>query len=652
MRRTTALFTLVAGAAVAIALNGSLAGAGFWCITALLEGATVALVWATAWGLGRLLERVLRVEGLSLPACVAVRAGGGMALLMTLLQGFGLAGLLRPVPVLILGVFGLGAALYGIDPKKSAERAREDSLLRHPLLPLVAVPGLLLLVAASVPPGVLWPDGAGDESKGYDALGYHLQIAREWLDSGRILRLPHNAYSFLPLHVEGLYSALMAARGGPFEGMLACQWLHASFALAAAALLALWCRERTDSAGAGIWGALAFLLLPGTLIVGSLAYNEMGMLFLFACAWVLLSERQFMLAGALLGTAAGVKMTAVGMVAAPVALALFLPHEPNAAPRGRSAAILVVVATLLYAPFLVRNFLWTGNPIFPMATRVLGGGNWSEVQAARWSRAHDPTGTLVERFLRFVPDGIFDSRFDPLWWLLVAVAIAGGIACARTRRGTLQAVAMVGVQIAFWAGFTHTAGRFLLPVAIPLAVCAGLGWAAFETGVSRPLARQAGWAVLLVAAVVLGVRQFTLFRAASSILGPNIAAEHLVQYVDLPHDLYAPEDLREERFLLLGEARAFYFPSGTIYNAPFEEGLFALAWRTHHGDASAVLADLAGRGVTVLYVDWQEVDRLRSTWGMDPEVNRENLAALERAGARILPEHANANIVVYRIRPR
>lgn len=92
----------------------------------------------------------------------------------------------------------------------------------------------ILLVAAAVPPGMLWSTEFG----GYDALSYHLQVPREWLVAGSMRPLEHLAYAGLPNFVEGAFMHLMALRSDPRDAAIACQVLHACMLLLAAGTLA------------------------------------------------------------------------------------------------------------------------------------------------------------------------------------------------------------------------------------------------------------------------------------------------------------------------------------------------------------------------------------------------------------------------------
>ncbi|MCE9582926.1 MAG: hypothetical protein K8T20_10560, partial [Planctomycetes bacterium] len=418
----------------AMARLGALSATGSWALTVGLEAVTVALVWGGALGLGRLAGSALLGKGddpfekCRAPAAArfAVEGGLGFASLMTLFHLLGLAGLVKAPVVVVVLLAGCVAALVGRDLRGLGSRFA--AALSHPAVALAAPLVAVLLVAASFPPGILWPR----ESAGYDALEYHLQVPREWLAAGAIRGLPHNVYSYLPLNLEILSLALMALRGGAFEGMLAVQWLHASFAVATAALLGLWAAARTGSRPAGAASAALYLAVPWNLVTGSLAYNEQATAFLGLAAWVILWEgplthRVMAAAGACAGAAIGTKLTAAGFLFLPalVAFALFRDREEGSSrtpPRRLALSLLVfgLAAAAMHIPYLAQNAAWTKNPVFPFVTRVLGRAHWSEAEEWRWINGHFPRATVGERCAALWKSGVGDESFG--WPLLAAAA--------------------------------------------------------------------------------------------------------------------------------------------------------------------------------------------------------------------------------------
>ena len=134
-------------------------------------------------------------------------------------------------------------------PEKTGQAVSGYSSLdtRHSTLPrtspwvvaaVVLVPVLIVLIAgANLPPGILWSGNlpeplAGHEAAvdlegyGYDALEYHLQVPREYLDNGKISFLPHNVYASFPLNAEMWFMFLMGLIGRPQSAVYLIHWLN------------------------------------------------------------------------------------------------------------------------------------------------------------------------------------------------------------------------------------------------------------------------------------------------------------------------------------------------------------------------------------------------------------------------------------------
>ena len=48
------------------------------------------------------------------------------------------------------------------------------------------------------------------------------------------------------------------------------------------------------------------------------------------------------------------------------------------------------LSIVLFSPWLIRNTIYTGNPVFPLATNLFGRGYWSAESQARFRAGHGP----------------------------------------------------------------------------------------------------------------------------------------------------------------------------------------------------------------------------------------------------------------------
>lgn len=421
---------------------------------------------------------------------------------------------------------------------------------RWPVLPcwgaVCAAPLALLLVAASSPPGWLWESEFG----AYDAMSYHLQLPKEWAmpapeGVGRLWPVQHNVYSFLPSYFESAFLHLGALTptwpsigtgeglsaserlvGGEGIWIISCQMLHVLFGCITAGLIGrcvaaiidrfeIVAKVQRQTSNLQIvcaaLGAGVCLSTPWLIVTGSLAYNELAMLALLAGAALIAIESdqhnesqtpttvsrslspwaRGIVAGWIVGIACSVKPTAL-LFGAPMIGLLLLAFQP----RTRWLPIIVggsVAGLLAMAPWLLRNELATGNPVFPFAAKLFGTGHWTAEQVAVYALNHGPEGSLADRLSLLFSSGRAASgdaasqapiharglRHEQWAWVpaIALIACIVTIAFRPTRRiGTVLAISMA-TQLIAWLFFTHLQSRFLLPMLIPMSLAIGLGGA-------------------------------------------------------------------------------------------------------------------------------------------------------------------------------
>lgn len=357
------------------------------------------------------------------------------------------------------------------------------------------------VVAAASEPGVLWSTEFG----AYDALSYHLTLPQEWHAGEGIATLGHCAYSGMPSWMEAAYLHVRALGAGRAVGgsswFVSAQMLHAALAVVAALCTGVAARHAGRTQGAAAQAtvdAVASVLvlgLPWLAVTGTLAYSESLMLCALAAAMcvlmrgaesTVLARRELVALAFLAAASFGAKPSAALLVGIPLLLcALLLWRRRSARARALDAISCIALAALLLAPWWMRNWLATGNPLFPFAEPLLGAGAWTPEQSARFAAAHAaPQGTSMwaAPWQQWIAFGFGDppaqgAAWRPLWSampLMVIVAIAWAL-IRSARAGALRTppalcAIMILMQIAGWLAFTHLQSRFLLPTIVPGAV--------------------------------------------------------------------------------------------------------------------------------------------------------------------------------------
>ena len=267
-----------------------------------------------------------------------------------------------------------------------------------------------------------------------------------------IIFLPHNFYSNLPQLTEMIYLLLGSdAAAKMFHWCCGVLAALAVFAVGAK----LWSRR------IGITAAALFYCLPFVQDLSQTARIDLATTFFATLAFAAVlqandGDRWVWLAGMLTGAAVATKWTAIPVVLIAASAGILLARRP--------VFMFGLFVVLFVAPWLFKNWLLAGNPIYPLHS---ASPHWTAEQAATFERVHYGTAKLKPLFERawhysFKEHGAVPTllMIAPLAWL-----VPGN---NRLRRALwLLVVAYVG-----WYALTFRPWRFIFPVA-PLAALAG-----------------------------------------------------------------------------------------------------------------------------------------------------------------------------------
>ncbi len=199
----------------------------------------------------------------------------------------------------------------------------------------------------------------------FDALVSHLLLPQTYLQAGRISYLPEQVMSGMPQNMEMLYTWAMALGGA--QAAAALGWAIGGLTLVG---LLGFLRQRLDARAA--WVGTASLLAGYTLVMlFGWAYMD-SLPFLLGLGVLICLDgwqqqgglRWAAAAGALAGLALGSKYTA-GVIAVSGALVLLWGILRRRAKGWQSLLVFGLAALLAVAPWLVKNWITTGNPFYP-----------------------------------------------------------------------------------------------------------------------------------------------------------------------------------------------------------------------------------------------------------------------------------------------
>lgn len=231
---------------------------------------------------------------------------------------------------------------------------------------------MIILVLCAVPP------------VSRDALTHHLAVPKLYIEHGRMQELPEIIPSYFPMNLDLLFLIPLL-----WGNDILPKYIHMAFGLFTAVLLYRYLRNRLSRIY-GILGMLLFLSLPIIVQLAITVYVDLGLIFFSTAALAYLLEwrkggwqgRHLFLAAACCGLALGTKYNGlVVFLLLTLAVLIIAGRKPAALDeRGGAsgelqrvvppALIFVAVALLLYAPWALRNYAWTGNPFFPLLDTV------------------------------------------------------------------------------------------------------------------------------------------------------------------------------------------------------------------------------------------------------------------------------------------
>ena len=635
------------------------------CLLVFSTDGMVAAGWIFgAFALGSIVMRFFRIEARS-GLLVATAAGLGLGIFSLLGLGLGLAGWLnRPVaialPVISVAIFvvsrvelrgirkGTIVASDGFERKSSPSgrpqrgtvsldyfsesRSRTIMVwLSQPAgcswLWIIPVASLAIAaVSASLMPGLLWKPL---DPHPYDVTSYHLLVPREWYEGGRIVPLAHNVFSYFPFNVEMQFLLLMHATGGPWAAMYVCQFVCVGYS--ALMVMAIWGevpKVSEDSASANfsrLMGAAIVAVVPWVIMLAGVAYVESALMLytVLAVTWAIRAcgrgspfARCMVVSGLMAGLACGVKITAVPMLLLPLPIAVLCAWRSIDLPLRRiviGCFALVAVGSVVLSPWLIRNFAWCRNPLFPVAMKELGQDHFSDLQVKRFITAHSPLPTnfgLIARTRVLWTDVIAHWEYGFIVLPLGLVAILWGY---RDRQTWMISIVGLFVLITYF-GFTHLIPRFFVMI-IPLC---GMAIARLQLGRAWPI----GLLLLLLAA---GTGWGTVMPTLSGWSNPapmnGQPTPALMGYTELsglmPPELIDARD-RHLQVALIGDAQAFLIqlPMSQLHY----RSVFNVATDTDDAVNAWIGPKVLGDPHWLLMINTTEISRLHRTYVAIPDL--------------------------------
>lgn len=209
----------------------------------------------------------------------------------------------------------------------------------------------------------------------WDELHYHLPVPALYLKAHRIVWLPYLPYSNFPQLMEMLFLPALALGSASSTNLV-----HSFFALLTQLcvyrLASFFCSRQ-----AGLFALMSFLFIPVAFALSPTAYVDFGFSFYGMLAFYLLvrgaaegNRPLLLLSSVFIGLSFCTKYSGIFFYVISVAYLLY--QRARLKPfllSLRFIAAYAVIPVFFLLPYLLKNLLLTGNPVYPFLFHVFGG---------------------------------------------------------------------------------------------------------------------------------------------------------------------------------------------------------------------------------------------------------------------------------------
>ncbi|HOC58723.1 MAG TPA: glycosyltransferase family 39 protein [Smithellaceae bacterium] len=298
-----------------------------------------------------------------------------------------------------------------------------------------------------------------------DALIHHLAIPKLWLIHGGFYETPWAEYSYYPMNLSLLYLIPLY-----FGNDIIPNFIHLAFGIGTGALLYDYLNKRCGQL-AGLLGALLFISLPIILRTATTAYVDVGLVFfvtLSSLAFLYWRDAKYknngwlLISAAAMGLALGTKYSALPAWFF-LTLAVVFIYSRDTGRQGKAlqyGLLSFLVSLAVFSPWMMKNALLTGNPLFPLYKSVFGAGGASSLSFS--SVVSSDVGWGVFRIRQILyGDSFWETLLIPLRFFL-----QGQDNTPRYFDGVLNPVLPFLVPFAFMNGKLKMEKLFFLTFAV------------------------------------------------------------------------------------------------------------------------------------------------------------------------------------------
>lgn len=534
-----------------------------------------------------------------------------------------------------------------------------------------------------------------------DALIHHLQVPKLYLQHGGIYEIPELKFSYYPMNLDLLYMAALWLGSDILP-----KYIHAAFAFATALLLYAHLKKRLSDTYAWL-GVVFFLSIPVIIKLSITVYVDLGLVFFSTAALLLLfrwleteQRRGLFLAGICCGLGISTKyngLLILFLLTFMVPVLFIRSREQGqrfAVPALKATVLFCFAALLAASPLLIRNTVWTGNPLYPLYNsffnristiteeqhvappvnevtdtdtdtdtkkeKVTPSGNVRGVFARRYILYRENIWQLLLLPVRIFFEGqdgdprYFDGRLNPFLLLLPLLAFA--LRAARQVR--LEQIALTAFSLLYFF-FAFNTGvlriRYLVPMVPCLVILSMYGLNNLEKLAEKYLNKKTvtlSWSVIVLLLLFWNgnyIReQFKEVDPFSYITGRLTRDEYLSkQLPEYPIMQYVNKNLPESAKILcifMGN-RGYYLQRQHFFDH-YGNTKLLLSWlRSPESNLAIILDNLQERKIDYLLIRTD----LMAQWLYNAGNHQQNLwNQLNRN--HLIAVHSHLNYILYHIK--
>lgn len=470
----------------------------------------------------------------------------------------------------------------------------------------------------------------------YDSVVYHLAIPGLYLQEHSIYNITANLYSAFPQNVEMIFTAALGLGGTD-----AVRLMSFSFFIMVSLMLFNFCRKYTGVNGS-FFALFVFATIPSVMLMFSSAYIEPGSTLFIVCSvtvfiyWVKEKRKGLLLlSGIASGLAFGAKYN--GAIVPVVLSALIFVEIVFIRKTGikdffKKWAVFSLPVLLLSLPWLIKNMIFLGNPVFPFFYKLFGWGGiqWTQATAEGYFRMLVSYGVQSNFFKELIllpfkivnESGRFAGGADILGgigWAFIVLGLPSIMFVRSKDRAYKYLLVYLAMHLGIWFS-TGQVLRFLM-VLLPFfsfLVAYGLG----------EIYKKYGRAVkVLITVIVVSFLMSNVFLLSSvnSIVEPYDVAmgledrdTYLVRkYGDYYRALhYVNNNLSgADKVYILGDQAGFYCTVPYVLSFAFAPERL-VSWANNSNNCADFLEKFKSEKITHILYNRREAARLDKSYGI------------------------------------